>query len=96
MFAHQFSLTICRDFGLFLPILCSFMRSSLWLALTACMALRPLGCDALLASLLLIAPSMRCSNSASLKSASTHHAPQLRFAAEDVELSCHARDGSLR
>ena len=36
------------------PNLCIFMRSSLWLALTACMALRPLGCDALLANLLLI------------------------------------------
>jgi hypothetical protein len=44
------------------PILCSFMRSSLWLARTACIALRPLGWEALLASLLLIVPSSRSSS----------------------------------
>jgi hypothetical protein len=40
------------------------MRSSLWLALTACMALRPLGCDALFASLLLMATHI-CGSGAS-------------------------------
>ena len=50
--------------GRALPILCSLMRSSLWLALTACMALRPLGCDALFASLLLMATGV-CGSGAS-------------------------------